>query len=105
MSKALARLPSGVLSSWLSAAAKRLCEAAFSDLDHQRGRCNCLLDRAEIYLKLSLDAESRHVAEEAESGFRDLGLTMEAARALFFGGVACLGDQDFEEGQLRLQRA
>lgn len=81
------------------------CEDRFSALGHERGRLNCLLDRAETYRRLGLHADAAHAAEEALSGVRRLRLAAEEARALFLAGIGRVRGGDPEPGRRLLLRA
>jgi tetratricopeptide (TPR) repeat protein len=48
----------------------------------------CDLDRSEMYIELNLLDEGSHLAQQAFSGFEDLGLEYEAAKALAFYAIA-----------------
>ena len=48
----------------------------------------CDLDQSEMYLELHLVQEASQLAQQAFSGFEDLGMGYEAAKALVFLGIA-----------------
>lgn len=81
------------------------CEAAFGRAGHERARCNCLLDRAEVYRRLGLEGDAHHAAEQAAEGFAALGLEMETARARFYAGIAALRSDEGERAASDLDYA
>jgi CHAT domain-containing protein/tetratricopeptide (TPR) repeat protein len=48
----------------------------------------CDLDQSEMYLELNLIQEASRLAQQAFSGFEDLGMEYEAAKALVFLGIS-----------------
>jgi CHAT domain-containing protein len=60
----------------------------FAKLGDERHVALCDLDRAEVCLRLNLDAEAHASADRAHGVFERLGMQLEAARARFFRAVA-----------------
>jgi CHAT domain-containing protein len=82
-------------------AARQRC-AAVGDAYH---RSLCDLDQAEMYLELNLVEEAGSLAERALSGFRELGLCYETAKATTFLALATSRQGRASEALAALQTA